>query len=142
RGGRLIVQDPGDVPFPSMPRRVIAVDDPDAILPLRQIPDAVVDAVRAVASEPGEDLTGREDELEREFAAFDLTRVGADGLTASPLGDNTLESALGAALQALEERASLGRSLARRLRERGLERSAARYDHAVEEAERHVRVIR
>jgi two-component system, chemotaxis family, protein-glutamate methylesterase/glutaminase len=54
----------------------------------------------------------------------------------------TLETALWVSLRALEERAALGRRIAGRLRGAGNERSAARYDQTVQEAERNASVIR
>jgi two-component system chemotaxis response regulator CheB len=56
--------------------------------------------------------------------------------------NGSLEQALWVALRALEERASLSTRVAQRLRGKGHESSATRYDRAVEEAERHASVIR
>jgi two-component system chemotaxis response regulator CheB len=55
---------------------------------------------------------------------------------------DVLESALWTALRALEEKAELSRRLAVRTRQRGLDRLARRYDHAVENAERGSNTIR
>jgi two-component system, chemotaxis family, protein-glutamate methylesterase/glutaminase len=53
-----------------------------------------------------------------------------------------LETALFIALRALEERANLSRQVRDRLRARGVERTAKRYDEAIEESERHANIIR
>jgi two-component system chemotaxis response regulator CheB len=55
---------------------------------------------------------------------------------------DVLESALWTALRALEEKAELSRRLAGRIRQRGLERLALRYERAVENAERGSDTIR
>jgi two-component system chemotaxis response regulator CheB len=55
---------------------------------------------------------------------------------------NVLESALWSALRALEEKAELSRRLAGRIRQRGLERLALRYESAVEDAQRGSDTIR
>src|SRR5439155_9603562 len=40
-GGRLIVQDPADAPFPSMPLYAIAADHPEDVLPVEAIAGAI-----------------------------------------------------------------------------------------------------
>jgi two-component system, chemotaxis family, protein-glutamate methylesterase/glutaminase len=55
---------------------------------------------------------------------------------------NVLESALWSALRALEEKAELSRRLAGRIRQRGLERLALRYESAVDDAQRGSDTIR
>jgi two-component system chemotaxis response regulator CheB len=54
----------------------------------------------------------------------------------------TLDTALWVALRSLEERTSLARRIQKRLRGRGNDAGAARYDQRIEEAERHANVIR
>ena len=44
-GGYVVVQDPDEAPFPDMPSKTIARDHPDRVLPLADIPPAVIDLV-------------------------------------------------------------------------------------------------
>jgi two-component system chemotaxis response regulator CheB len=55
---------------------------------------------------------------------------------------DNLEGALFAALRALEERASLAKRVRERLRAKGNEPSASRYDDVIEESERNANIIR
>jgi two-component system chemotaxis response regulator CheB len=65
---------------------------------------------------------------------------GSDGLLLEK--SEQLDRALSESLRALEERGELSTRVARRLRQRGLERRAARYEQVAEESERHAVVIR
>src|SRR5262249_41636029 len=67
-GGRVLVQDPAEAAFPSMPRSVIAADRPCAVLPLAELGAAVVHAVRALP--PPDDGDGDDPRLELESAAL------------------------------------------------------------------------
>lgn len=70
-GGVVIVQDPVDAAFPSMPRSALEAMTPDAVLPLREIPAEIVrrvaepaqevDVPPEVALEADLDRTGRVD---------------------------------------------------------------------------------
>src|SRR5438128_792005 len=72
-GGRLIVQDPADAPFPSMPLYAIAADHPDDVLPVEAIAGAITRLVDELRAQPRkEGAMGTEQEnLEAAFAGFD-----------------------------------------------------------------------
>ncbi len=83
-GGRVIVQDPDEALFPGMPESTLALDHPDAVLPLGEIPGAIAGVVADLSQEafvsdnPGDEMT-----LETEYAM-----LGADALgRAAPPGE-------------------------------------------------------
>lgn len=176
-GGSVVVQDPGEALYPDMPLAAIAADHPDLVIPLAQIPAAIVRLVgngetEVTMHDEGLSTENRYAALEQEAIDRDegvgkrspfgcpecggvlweeengllhfRCRVGhayaAETLVEAQAG--TLDTALWVALRALEERSSLARRLSQRLRTRGNESAAARYDQQVEEAERNADIIR
>ena len=175
-GGHVLVQDPEEAAYPSMPLNAIAVDHPDEILPLARIPAAIARLI-AEPSHEGERLA---DEIDREvdFATLedsiaDDPRFGVVAPFACPscggslweahdgelrfrcrighaFGPDSLllekseqlDRALAEGLRALEERAELSERVATRLRDRGLDRRAGRYDDIADESLRQALVIR
>jgi two-component system chemotaxis response regulator CheB len=177
-GGTVVVQDPSEALFPSMPLSAIAADHPEHVVGVARMGEVVRQAVERAGSSP---MGASRDEKDGEEAAaaelrFD-PRTGVDVGTQSPFSCPTcggvlqeledaasgfrcrvghafgpeslltaqtegIEDALWTALRALQERSQLAARIARRLRERGHEELAARYDRMVEEADRGGRVIR
>jgi two-component system chemotaxis response regulator CheB len=54
-GGTVVVQDPEDAPYPSMPLHAIAADHPEYVVGLAKIGEAVNDGVERVRALPVED---------------------------------------------------------------------------------------
>ena len=157
----MLVQDPEEAAYPSMPLNAIAVDDPDEILPLDLIPAAIARALTLPAKPVKQadvmDIDGDGDvapfacpscggslwEAPDEPLRFRCRighTFGSDGLLVEK--SQQLDRALAEALRALEERAELSTRMATRLRTRGMERSASRHDDVIRESQRHALVIR
>jgi two-component system chemotaxis response regulator CheB len=164
-GGRVLVQDPAEAAFPSMPLSVIAADSPCAVLPLAEIADAVVEALRGppppAATPPG----SRQEEAEpgelvlscpacggvlQELVSSGVElphfrcRIGHRFGTGSLLAarSRTVDGALGAALRALEERADLARRMSRRFDASGFADHAAKHETVAAESEQDAATIR
>jgi two-component system, chemotaxis family, protein-glutamate methylesterase/glutaminase len=170
-GGRTVVQDPDDADFPGMPRSALRFGWPEFVAPLEELPGLLCRLVEGlplpavVASEEievkQEELSGEIDkgapsqftcpdcggtlfEKEIEGLLQFRCRVG-HGYTAETLlaaQDPHLESALYAAIVALDERSDLSRRMARRMEQAGRGGSAARYRRQAEETERQASLIR
>jgi two-component system chemotaxis response regulator CheB len=162
-GGRVLVQDPAEAAFPSMPRSAIAADDPYAVLPLAQLGAAIVEALRALPSagskphghteteEPGElvfscpSCSG----VLRETASSDERphfrcrighRYGAESLLGAQ--SESIDGFLDGAVRGLEERAELANRLGRRFRASGFVEHAARHDAIAAESKQDAATIR
>jgi two-component system chemotaxis response regulator CheB len=83
-GGRVVIQDPDDATYPSMPRNAIAADHPDCVVPLAKIGAAVNDEVERVSALPAEEPKDDQDAQEVELAEFDF-----DAGTGTRLGDES-----------------------------------------------------
>jgi len=144
RGGAAIVQDPDDALYSGMPANAIATVTADAVVPSQGIAEAIAKMVRST-DPPPEDPTESErssSEQEPMLSCPDcggvlaqkpsagvpqwLCRVG-HRYSAESLADAqaaSVESALWAAVRALEARASLLEKMADRCQSRGQPRSA------------------
>lgn len=71
-GGTVIVQDPDDAPYPSMPLHAIAADHPDAVVALARVGAAVKEGVERVRAMPVEDVNDDQDAREVRFAELEL----------------------------------------------------------------------
>ena len=74
-GGAVIVQDPKEAAYPSMPLNTIAADHPDKVLASAKIGAAVRRCLEAARSQPLEEGAMEDQILESSFAEFDLDAV-------------------------------------------------------------------
>jgi two-component system chemotaxis response regulator CheB len=162
RGGTVLVQDPAEAAFPSMPRSAATFGQPDVVAPIAELGPHIVGVVERLA-ERGERGTVVPEPLNEESQPTEFTcpdcggtlfadepsetphfrcRVGHAYSPASLLlgKDDALEAALWAAIVALEEKADLSRRLYRRLRRTGSD--IERYRHQADEAEGRAAAIR
>jgi two-component system chemotaxis response regulator CheB len=165
-GGLTLVQDPEQAAFPGMPLAAIAEADPHKICPAVAMVDVIVDwLARLVAHPPENRVAGAAVEMGDPSELTPLTcpecggtlwlhdefggerfrcRVGhsfsAHGLL---LGKKAaLESALWAAIVALEERADLSRRIVKRLKQAGRTSRLARYEQDTAAALQRARFLR
>ncbi|WP_017318283.1 chemotaxis protein CheB [Mastigocladopsis repens] len=181
QGGVAVVQHPDDAMYSGMPRSAIEnVDDIDQILPLADIPDALVVLANTPVPAEAENPVSKEIEIESELAEMDMTvlnnehRPGKPSSFACPdcggtLWDlskedvlrfrcrtghafsaetllakqsDALEDALWIALRALEEKSSLARRMATRMRDRNQNLSAKRLEEEAHDSQERAAVIR
>lgn len=88
-GGTIVVQDPEDASYPSMPQHAISADDPDCVVALAKIGAAVNDGVERVSAlpveEPKDDQDAQEVELaELEFHSATGSRIGEESPFSCP----------------------------------------------------------
>jgi len=74
-GGSVVVQDPSDATFPDMPRNVIKVDHPHAVLPLSEIPGVVARLVKEPRARRRENEVEDEMRLEAAYAVMDVDAI-------------------------------------------------------------------
>ncbi|TWB96114.1 two-component system CheB/CheR fusion protein [Bradyrhizobium macuxiense] len=78
-GGIILVQDPNEAEFPSMPRSAIATGIADFVLPIREIAQRLTELVREKNHEgPGGGLRGLDADLLRRILAHVRVRTGHD----------------------------------------------------------------
>ncbi|MDE3087545.1 MAG: chemotaxis protein CheB [Acidobacteriota bacterium] len=164
-GGLTVVQDPEEAAFPGMPLSAISYVKPDHIATLDEIPSILVGFVEEVSAvshadepesvrggaEPGDELfeftcpeCGGTLWLVGDHPVRFRCRVGhtfsSDSLAVGK--QDAVESALYAAVVALEERADLARRLLRRLAPSRGDRLRRRYEGQIEQAERGAATLR
>jgi two-component system chemotaxis response regulator CheB len=168
-GGRTVVQDPADAMFPGMPESARQFGHPEFVVKVSEmgellaelvrglpesanLEDVAVDALEADAERSNgtpsaftcPDCGGTLFEREVDGILQFRCRVG-HGYTADALvseQQEKLESALYAAIVALEERADLSRRMARRMEQVGNTPFAHRYFTQADETERQASVVR
>jgi len=166
-GGAVVVQDPDDASTPSMPRSALQHVEPDHLLRSDDIPRVLVELARARGSaparldigdralpEPGGDvdrpavfscpdcggvLVERDEAGVRSFKCTVGHSLSDQSLLEGQ--QETFETALWAAMRALEERAALLRNLERRMRGKSPS-SAAHFETQAREAERRAGLVR
>lgn len=85
RDGVAVVQHPDDAMYSGMPRSAIAnVDDIDHILPLSEIPDALVVLANTPVSAEPEKPVSQEMEIESELAGMNMTVLNQDERPGKP----------------------------------------------------------
>lgn len=162
-GGTAIVQDPEDAASPGMPQSAVERVDVDYVLPLAEIPRAIVKLVRKAPAQEGErhmaepteagekpstltcpDCHGALWELAEGDALTFRCRVGhiysADGMYSAQA--DSVERALWAATRSLEESAALSRRLAQRARDREQSAAARLFEQRASDKEKHATLLR
>lgn len=167
-GGLTVVQDPEEAAFPSMPASAASFVHPDYVVPLDEIPGIVIQfAARIASGEPSGRQPGRglanvsEDHYVDPPSAITCPECGGTlwvtseaplrfrcrvGHAFSPeallIGkQDSLESAIWAAIVALQERAELARRLMRRLGPDGPDRLRSRYLREIAENHRRAELL-
>jgi two-component system chemotaxis response regulator CheB len=131
-GGCVLVQDPEDALFATLPAYAVAHDNPDTVLPLSELTPAVVAAVHRLSEEADVSENGGGE-------------MSLDTYTADAVADrkrDSVETALWTALHALQERAQLTQRLADRVGSAGAERSRKRFEASAAEARGQAETIR
>jgi two-component system, chemotaxis family, protein-glutamate methylesterase/glutaminase len=172
QGGIAMVQDPAEASYPSMPKSAMESVEVDHVLPVAGLAARLAQLARTPAPTNGGQIgrepemeewlgqPGAEIGVPSGFTCPDchgalwerpegeLVRYRCrTGHAFSPdslaqAQEEGLEAALWAALRALEERISLARRIAKRMRDSGLEGGAERYDAQAEAALAHVGLLR
>ncbi|MFL6160664.1 MAG: chemotaxis protein CheB [Jatrophihabitantaceae bacterium] len=115
RGGLVLVQDPAEASYPSMPQSVLDQLTVDAVAPAAVLGKLAGELAGELAGTPTRELP----------VPAPPDRTPAEPPPAAP--KEALETALWTALRALEDRASLGRQLADRAERRGSMLSRQRF---------------
>jgi len=157
-GGFTIVQDPSDALFGDMPKNAMANVQIDVVCPVDEMAPHIEAALASMSVPIGTRAEPAVNEPS-EFSCPDcggvLWRLEQDGVLRyrcrtghaySPSGlfqrqDMAVETALWTAARALEERASMSESLAKRLRARGLHPAATRLEHQSRMARERAKVV-
>ena len=79
-GGIILVQDPDEAEYPSMPRSAIATGLADVILPVRELARQLVELIKSKARIPAEIFPPSEEETFKRILAFLRVRTGHDFL--------------------------------------------------------------
>lgn len=77
-GGIVLVQDPTEAEYPSMPRSVIATGVADVVLPVRELAARLAELLRSRSSRPTADEHAFDDDLLRRVLAHLRVRTGHD----------------------------------------------------------------
>ncbi|MST33211.1 chemotaxis protein CheB [Acidimicrobiaceae bacterium USS-CC1] len=167
RGGRTVVQTPADAAFPDMPAAAIRGALPDAVCPAAEVYECLrgwLDAVLVSPPDGGEDDGDVDDPGEPELTEFTCPECGGAlrrderygawrfrcrvGHTYSATSlltgkHDALETALWAAIVALEERRDLSRQVRDRLADQGSPpRGVARFEQDIADSERRAQLLR
>jgi two-component system CheB/CheR fusion protein len=79
-GGLILVQDPNEAEYPSMPRSAIATGLADVVLPVRELGRQLVELIKAKAHVPAEQLPPSDEETLKQVLTFLRSRTGHDFL--------------------------------------------------------------
>ena len=79
-GGLILVQDPEEAQYPSMPRAAIATGLADVVLPVRELGRRLVDLIKNKAVVPAEELAPGDEETLKRILNFLRSRTGHDFL--------------------------------------------------------------
>jgi two-component system chemotaxis response regulator CheB len=162
-GGRVLVQDPSEAIYPSMPERAIALVDPDAVLGAADLGRFAASLAEEAPSEvrpaplpersPTDGLASGFTCPECGGALWEhgsgastryVCRVGHAYIPETLLSqyERNLEDVLWSSIRALEERAELSDRLARRMQDSGNARSAERFEARADESRANAEALR
>ncbi|MGO9544200.1 MAG: CheR family methyltransferase, partial [Rhodomicrobium sp.] len=79
-GGLILVQDPNDAEYPSMPRSAIATGLADVVLPVRELARQLVELIKNKAHLPADILAPSDEDTLRRILTYLLSRTGHDFL--------------------------------------------------------------
>jgi two-component system, chemotaxis family, CheB/CheR fusion protein len=77
-GGLILVQDPDEAEYPSMPRSAIATGLADVVLPVRKLGQELVELIKAKEKVPDEQVAASDEETLQRIFAYLRTRTGND----------------------------------------------------------------
>lgn len=77
-GGFILVQDPNEAEYPSMPRSAIETGVADIVLPVRELGRQLVELIRAKARIPDEKVAASDEETLQRILAYLRARTGND----------------------------------------------------------------
>ncbi len=79
-GGLILVQDPNEAEFPSMPRSAIATGLADVVAPVRDLARQLVELLKVKAHGPAEELAPNDEEVLKRILTYLRSRTGHDFL--------------------------------------------------------------
>jgi two-component system, chemotaxis family, protein-glutamate methylesterase/glutaminase len=168
-GGLAVVQEPTEAAFPWMPLAAIEAADPQVVCPLADMGTQLVewlaqlDRTDQAEEADMESVDPREEERRQSLSPFTCPECGGTLWKVDELGaeryrcrvghafsegslfrgkQDALESALWAAIVALEEKADLCRRISKRLEAAGQVDRVARYQKDIDDAEAHIEYLK
>ena len=79
-GGLILVQDPDEAEYPSMPRSAIATGLADVVLPVRELAHQLVEIIKTKEHVPAEHLAPSDEEMLKRILSYLRSRTGHDFL--------------------------------------------------------------
>ena len=77
-GGLILVQDPDEAEYPSMPRSAIATGLADVVLPVRELAQQLVEIIKTKDHVPAEHLAPGDEEMLKRILSYLRSRIGHD----------------------------------------------------------------
>ena len=77
-GGLILVQDPDEAEYPSMPRSAIATGLADVVLPVRELAHQLVEIIKTKEHVPAEHLAPSDEEMLKRILSYLRSRTGHD----------------------------------------------------------------
>ena len=79
-GGIILVQDPNEAEYPSMPRSAIATGVADVVAPIRELARQLAELIKVKAHVPAENLAPNDEEVLKRILTYLRSRTGHDFL--------------------------------------------------------------
>ena len=79
-GGLILVQDPNEAEYPSMPRSAIATGLADVVAPVRELARQLAELIKVKAHVPAENLAPNDEEVLKRILSYLRSRTGHDFL--------------------------------------------------------------